>query len=47
MKVMGLYVWSLVVAEDDVVSAVDQVEHLGHVNVTNADHDHHLDNDDA
>ena len=40
MKVMGLYVWTLVVAEDDVVIAV------GHVKVANDDHDHHLDHDD-
>ena len=38
MKVMRLYVWSLVVAEDDVVSAVDKV--------ANDYHDHHLDHDD-
>ena len=47
MKVMRLYVWILVVAEDDVVIAVDQVEQLGHVKVANDDHDHHLDNDDV
>lgn len=40
-------VWTLVVAEDDVVITVDQLEQLRHVKVANADHDHHLDNDDA
>lgn len=47
MKVMGLYVGTLVVAEDDVVIAVDQLEQLGPVKVANDDHDHHLDNDDV
>ena len=28
------------------VIAVDQVEQIGHVKVTNDDHDHHLDHDD-
>ena len=40
-------VWTLVVAEDDVVITVDQLEQLRHVKVANADHDHHLDNDDV
>ena len=47
MKVMGLYVWILVVAEDDEVIAVDHVEQIGHVKVAIDDHDHHLDHDDA
>ena len=40
MKVMRLYVGSLVAAEGDVVIAV------GHVKVANDDHDHHLDHND-
>ena len=43
MKVMRLYVWTWVVAEDDVVIAVDQV---GQLKVANNDYNHRLDHDD-